>query len=449
MKRITLFASAFLLTHAVALAQTTPQVNTELPPATTTADGLIDPTTPGVRTYGYVYSGSVWDRVRFGTAGTPTTQVYTIQGIASMTPLQVTLTSNLVALTGTVPLPTGAATEATLANALTTTAYNASLGVAGTPDDQVRSVQGVGGGTPLGVTSGGVNIASEATLTGLLTTAVHNGAFGVVGTPSAQVRTVQGAVDMIPVRTYVYGPGDIHIGQFAPPEYVAGTGYQNSSPGNLPLARFDGGVNGLVGPLTGSQFNALWISYKDAITGDPVAFTPDPSPGSPAALFGPQPMLQVARFGLQPTTQLGGLTQRQQSTPDGLSYVVPGSPVIIRETARVAAADGAQTGTPIVLVDTTLRVVVFQASFGCSSDNSVKPDMRLVLDTDTTFPASSVNGVVGEVAMSDDTIAGGGFQSPYGVLAIGDADADLRYSMGAPTAGSCWISVSYILTPAA
>lgn len=54
-----------------------------------------------------------------GTAGTASADVITVQGITSMTPLSVTVG-------GTVPLPTGAATEATLLNVLTETSDTAS-----------------------------------------------------------------------------------------------------------------------------------------------------------------------------------------------------------------------------------------------------------------------------------------------------------------------------------
>ncbi len=58
----------------------------------------------------YVFGGSTWARQTFGAAGSASTQVTTIQGIASMTPLSVTSTtvdSAEGAAVGTTPVPVG------------------------------------------------------------------------------------------------------------------------------------------------------------------------------------------------------------------------------------------------------------------------------------------------------------------------------------------------------
>jgi hypothetical protein len=122
----------------------------------------------------------------FGTAGTADTQVMSIQGIASMTPILATVSDGAGALNviidsatlGTVTVATHAVTATDLdvqsggADILSTTAFNAALGTAGTADTQVMTVQGIASMTPLLVTasasdldvqSGGVDLASEAT----------------------------------------------------------------------------------------------------------------------------------------------------------------------------------------------------------------------------------------------------------------------------------------------
>jgi hypothetical protein len=59
---------------------------------------------------GQAYDGSVWRRVTFGTAGTASTQVWTVQGIASMTPLAGNITQVLGSAIGaTNPIPVRAA----------------------------------------------------------------------------------------------------------------------------------------------------------------------------------------------------------------------------------------------------------------------------------------------------------------------------------------------------
>jgi hypothetical protein len=76
-----------------------------------------------------------------GTAGTAATGVVTVQGIASMTPLLATLsgTNNITNISGTVSLPTGASTAA----------KQPALGTAGSASSDVITVQGVASMTPL------------------------------------------------------------------------------------------------------------------------------------------------------------------------------------------------------------------------------------------------------------------------------------------------------------
>lgn len=61
----------------------------------------------------HVYSGSVWTRLTFGAAGTAATQVWTVQGIASMTPVAGNITQVAGAtISGTNPFPVRAANSA-------------------------------------------------------------------------------------------------------------------------------------------------------------------------------------------------------------------------------------------------------------------------------------------------------------------------------------------------
>ncbi len=94
-----------------------------------------------------------------GVAGTPSTDVITVQGIAGGTPQPV---SGTVTVSGTVPvslasqpLPTGAATSA----------KQPSLGVSGTPSVDVISVQGIAGGTPQSI-SGTVAVSGTVPVSG-------------------------------------------------------------------------------------------------------------------------------------------------------------------------------------------------------------------------------------------------------------------------------------------
>lgn len=112
------------------------------------ADGTSNPTTTGIASFNMCFNGTAWDRCKssstssgtldagtqrvtlatndpqFGAAGTASAEVQTVQGIASMTPLLTTLsgTNNLNNISGTISLPTGAATSANQSTGNTTLA---------------------------------------------------------------------------------------------------------------------------------------------------------------------------------------------------------------------------------------------------------------------------------------------------------------------------------------
>jgi hypothetical protein len=108
----------------------------------------------------HVYDGTVWRRQTIGTAGTAAAQVYTVQGIASMTPILATLsgTNNINNISGTISIPTGASTAA----------KQPALGTAGSASSDVITVQGVASMTPvLATLSGTNNIATVTAVTGI------------------------------------------------------------------------------------------------------------------------------------------------------------------------------------------------------------------------------------------------------------------------------------------
>lgn len=87
-----------------------------------------------------------------------------------------------VAATGTVTANAG--TNLNTSALLTTSAHDAAFGTAGTPDAQVRSIQGIGSGTPVGVQSNGANLATETSASSI-TTNTGNTASGVGATGDA------------------------------------------------------------------------------------------------------------------------------------------------------------------------------------------------------------------------------------------------------------------------
>lgn len=73
--------------------------------------------------------------------------------------------NNDVTVTGSVTANAG--TNLNTSALLTTAAHDAAFGTAGSPDAQVRSIQGIASGTPVGVQSNGANLATETSVDGL------------------------------------------------------------------------------------------------------------------------------------------------------------------------------------------------------------------------------------------------------------------------------------------
>lgn len=286
----------------------------------------------------------------FGTAGSADSQVVTVQGVTSMTPL-------LVTLSGTNALPTGASTaahqvtqngyldgleglladvitavegisagggDATAANQttiighidgvetllgtiLTSTNFAAAFGTAGTPDTQVMSVQGITSMTPLLVTATGTVTANAGTnlnTSALLTTTAHDAAFGTAGTADTQVRTVQGIASMTPLLVTLSGTNNLTniSGTISLPTGAATEATLSTASGNI--ASILTSVQLLDNAVSGSGFQitsaSVVASVIDLANSNPIAMIPvdadgnlialsqDAEFGEAAVLFGPQ-----------------------------------------------------------------------------------------------------------------------------------------------------------------
>lgn len=90
-------------------------------------------------------------------------------GGTSTNPFNVVFPSAQAVTVASLPLPTGAATEATLANTLTSANFAAAFGTAGSADSQVMSIQGIASMTPVQVQSNSANLATQTTLASILT----------------------------------------------------------------------------------------------------------------------------------------------------------------------------------------------------------------------------------------------------------------------------------------
>lgn len=144
-----------------------------------------------------------------GTAGTASTDVISVQGIASMTALKTDgsgVTQPVSA--ASLPLPSGAATAA----------KQPALGTAGSASTDVITVQGIASGTAQPISAASLPLPTGAS------TAAKQPALGTSGTPSTDVLTVQGAASMtaLSVSEFIGGtvisatnPMPTTAGQFA------------------------------------------------------------------------------------------------------------------------------------------------------------------------------------------------------------------------------------------
>lgn len=142
--------------------------DTELPDAAALADNTANPTVPGVGAFGMMYDGSTWDRVR----GTSTDGLLVNLGTNNDVSASQSGTWNITNISGTVSLPTGAATAAnqTTANGLLT-------------DIETNTDFGAvtGGGTETGALR--VTLANNST--GVLSVDDNDGSLTVDGTVAA------------------------------------------------------------------------------------------------------------------------------------------------------------------------------------------------------------------------------------------------------------------------
>lgn len=196
-------------------------------------------------------------------------------------------------------LPTGAATEATLAGTLTSTNFAAAFGTAGVADTQVMSIQGIASMTPilatvsatnldvqiggsdtvtvtatnLDVQSGGADLATEATLGGVLTSTNFAAAFGTAGTADTQVMSIQGIASMTPILAnpgtaanwgvYVEDAGETAGGNLS----MAGTVRRDTMASSA-------GTTGDNATLNTDANGLLWARFEDPCSGATKSYFP-------------------------------------------------------------------------------------------------------------------------------------------------------------------------------
>jgi hypothetical protein len=219
----------------------------------------------------------------FGTAGTPSADVISVQGEASMTPLKTDGSATTQPVSAvSLPLPTGAATSAaqttgnsslssidgkvtacnTGAVTVSSSALPSGAATAANQSTGNASLSSIDGKVTA-CNTGAVTVSSSALPSGAAT-AAKQPALGTAGTPSADVVTVQGATSMTPLK--VDGSGAT--------QPVSGTVTANiGTSGSLALdATLTGGTQKTKLVDSGGT-NVATVSPSGALVVDPSAVT--------------------------------------------------------------------------------------------------------------------------------------------------------------------------------
>jgi hypothetical protein len=183
------------------------------PAAFASADNISNQTATAIHGYMMVYDGSAWDRWTGAVTQGGTWNIGTVTTLTGITnPVTVTDGAgalNVIVDSGSVTANAG--TNLNTSALLTAAQHDAAFGTAGAADAQVRTVQGIASMTPLQVQSNSANLATEATLGNVLTSSNFAAAFGTAGTADSQVMSVQGIASMTPL-TVTATNLDVQIG---------------------------------------------------------------------------------------------------------------------------------------------------------------------------------------------------------------------------------------------
>lgn len=122
-------------------------------------------------------------------------------------------------------------------------------------------------------------------------------------------------------------------------------------------------------------------------------------------------------------------------------------PTVITRSVRVADSDGAQTDAAAVAVTGSNRIVLTRLTVMADGANSGDCAVRIGFGA-STVPAAALAGTDAIVLDATGIKAGGGVQigDGSGVIGIGAAAEDLRYTCEDPAGGNLTISFSYYVT---
>jgi hypothetical protein len=348
-------------------------------------------------------------------------------------------TWNITDISGTVSLPTGAATAA----------KQPALGTAGTSSADVLTVQGRAAMTPLLVDGSGATQPVSGTVTANAGTDLNTSLLALEAggnlaaaaaslsvlddwdeTNRAAVNTIagqvgvqgaSGAVTALTQRVVLATDVALPAGTNAIGKLAANSGVDI---GDVDVASVAGNVT--VVQATASSLNAQAvgnIAHDGADSGNPLKVG-----------------MKAIAFGANPTEVAAADRTDCYSTRAGIPFVLGGH----MNTISVAAAyTGAETDTAIITAAGGTKIVVTQIQLVASNANSVNVGFYIGFHATTTPTTTGVVLTHPGVAPGSGISRGDG----TGILGVGADGDDLRITSSVPSSGSIRVLVSYFTTP--
>lgn len=353
-----------------------------------------------------------------GTAGTPSADVISVQGVVGGTAIPVTATLTSTTITGnvTVVQPTGTNLHAVLDSTSTTavtqaTGTNLHMVVDSGTVTTVGAVTAITNALPAGTNAigklaansgvdiGDVDVTSvsgnvtvvQGTATNLKAEVVGSGS---AGTAATGVVTVQGIASMTKLLVTPDANSAINVAQI-------------------------GGTNTVTGGVNGSQGIGGNLAHDDPETARPVGL------GAKAVAHGTNPTAVAAND----RTYL-------YANRAGIPFTLGGHPNILTLEAEYTTA---QTNTAIVTVSGGAIIVVTQIQATLDEATTVGVGLRVGFATATTPTTTGV------VLTHPGLVPGSGISrgDGAGILGVGADGEDLRITSEVPTTGALRILVSY------
>lgn len=388
----------------------------------------------------------------FGAAGTAATPVLTVQGIPSMTPIQIgdnsssitvdnggtfatqaaqSGTWNITNVSGTVSLPTGASTAANQTTVIGhVDGIETLIGTSNTSLALIDNLPNTLGSTTSGQ-SGALVLGAVTTSAPSYTTAQSNAlSLTTAGILRVGLFSASGT-EYTPSQDWTVSSA---IGTTAPGLLLEGKDFDGSAlPATASGAEgdgipFSGSLSGVAYSMIVSEDGALsaFLSHDAIDSGFLVGLG-----------------ARAIAHGTNPTAVAAADRSTLYTNRAGVLWTIAGHPNLITREATWTDSDGAQTNTTLVDVSAGTKIVVTSAIATCDAANGNATAVRLGFGA--SLPAASTTGTNGIVLTHGGIAPGSGVGDGEGaaVIGIGGDGEDLKYTAEDPTSGDCRLVVKY------